>query len=859
MTSSKINKVSQAIGSQSPDFIKGEYPLFTKFLEYYYKSQEKTGLGQNILNNFLQYLDIDKLDIGILDGKTTLVESITASSDRIVVESVDSFLDNNGSILIGDEVIYYESTTDSPNISLSPGVSYEEVKLKFIGLKNLINSFDGTTTIFQLTSQDNPIGPPSAQHLQVSVYGEVLIPNVDYTVDGTNIQFTTAPRTRTPSDDSVNTFVTYLNGFVENSIVLLDNISGAFGDGKTEFALTRTSAPYEPIVDEYVIAIYDNKVLIPKVDFFIDGSTFIFTVAPINGRILSLYSIEAPVPSFGAGAKGYARINDSGQLSGITVSENGSGYRYEYPPQISINSPSGIGSGGSATSLVNGIKNVQLLEGGLGYSDTNPPTVVIQAPTKAGAKQATLRATVTNGSVSGLEVLSSGSGYTFTPRISFKQPGGATIGTVQILNGSLSGTISVTDGGQGYATAPTVYVDEPTGTNPIKAAITTTISNGQVTALNIVNAGQGYTSVPRVAIIDPVGAQVLDVTVDGSGRVTNIDLLDGGSGYEDVPSVFIVDNRTDAQGNYAGGTGATATASIFNGRITDINVTTFGSNYSSANPPTIVIQDPPTAKASAETGLNEVTGFTVNLTGANYQKAQFTGCARAASGITEYSEDGNAVFSNNTSAAAATVNTEIKCLDALFVKRLLDKYTEQFLPNVPELDYKKINVRTAIKTIKDFYSSKGTSFSIAYLFKLLYGEQISISYPKDQIIKPSAATWSIDTILRATLVRGNPVDIQDGLLQQEADIADPNILAASALVENYIAIRTSETDIYELVLSEETIQGSFTVPYKTKLGEPLGTEDSIITVDSTIGWPERNGEFLIGGTEVVRYKEKSLN
>ena len=859
MTSSKINKVSQAIGSQSPDFIKGEYPLFTKFLEYYYKSQEKTGLGQNILNNFLQYLDIDKLDIGILDGKTTLVESITASSDRIVVESVDSFLDNNGSILIGDEVIYYESTTDSPNISLSPGVSYEEVKLKFIGLKNLINSFDGTTTIFQLTSQDNPIGPPSAQHLQVSVYGEVLIPNVDYTVDGTNIQFTTAPRTRTPSDDSVNTFVTYLNGFVENSIVLLDNISGAFGDGKTEFALTRTSAPYEPIVDEYVIAIYDNKVLIPKVDFFIDGSTFIFTVAPINGRILSLYSIEAPVPSFGAGAKGYARINDSGQLSGITVSENGSGYRYEYPPQISINSPSGIGSGGSATSLVNGIKNVQLLEGGLGYSDTNPPTVVIQAPTKAGAKQATLRATVTNGSVSGLEVLSSGSGYTFTPRISFKQPGGATIGTVQILNGSLSGTISVTDGGQGYATAPLVYVDEPTGTNPIKAAITTTISNGQVTALNIVNAGQGYTSVPRVAIIDPVGAQVLDVTVDGSGRVTNIDLLDGGSGYEDVPSVFIVDNRTDAQGNYAGGTGATATASIFNGRITDINVTTFGSNYSSANPPTIVIQDPPTAKASAETGLNEVTGFTVNLTGANYQKAQFTGCARAASGITEYSEDGNAVFSNNTSAAAATVNTEIKCLDALFVKRLLDKYTEQFLPNVPELDYKKINVRTAIKTIKDFYSSKGTSFSIAYLFKLLYGEQISISYPKDQIIKPSAATWSIDTILRATLVRGNPVDIQDGLLQQEADIADPNILAASALVENYIAIRTSETDIYELVLSEETIQGSFTVPYKTKLGEPLGTEDSIITVDSTIGWPERNGEFLIGGTEVVRYKEKSLN
>ena len=103
-----INKVSQSIVSQSPDFIGSEYPLFNKFLEYYYQSQEKTGLGQNILNNFLQYLDIDKLDIGILDGKTKLVEGITATSDTIVVETIDPFLEKNGSILIGDEVIFYE-------------------------------------------------------------------------------------------------------------------------------------------------------------------------------------------------------------------------------------------------------------------------------------------------------------------------------------------------------------------------------------------------------------------------------------------------------------------------------------------------------------------------------------------------------------------------------------------------------------------------------------------------------------------------------------------------------------------------------------------------------------------------------
>ena len=69
-----INKVSQSIVNQTPAFVENDYPLFNKFIEYYYRSQEKTGLGQNILNEFLQYLDIDKLNIDVLDGATKVVE-----------------------------------------------------------------------------------------------------------------------------------------------------------------------------------------------------------------------------------------------------------------------------------------------------------------------------------------------------------------------------------------------------------------------------------------------------------------------------------------------------------------------------------------------------------------------------------------------------------------------------------------------------------------------------------------------------------------------------------------------------------------------------------------------------------------
>ena len=859
-----INKVSQSIESQSPDFIGSEYPLFNKFLEYYYQSQEKTGLGQNILNNFLSYLDIDKLDIGILDGQTTVVESLSATDDRIVVEDVGPFLDKSGSILIGDEVIFYEDIQAAPFITLTPGIGYDQVKLKWTTLASILNSFNGSTTQFPLTSQENPVAPPSAQHLIVSVYGKILIPNIDYTVSGNNIVFTTAPRTKLPADGAETTYIYYLSGFIENPILAIDNISGAFGDGKKQFTLTRSGVSYEPINEEYMNVIYDNRLLVPKVDYFVDKNQFIFKEAPLNGRFLSLHSIEAPIPSFGSGAIGFARISDTGTLTSISSSSIGSGYRYEYPPQVTINHPTG--SGAAATALVNGIKDLTLLSGGKGYSTTNPPVVQVQAPTKAGSSQATISATVENGAVTALNVTNSGSGYTFTPRITFVQPGGAKLGAPVITNGQVT-SIPVTDGGFGYTTAPTVYIDEPTGTNAIKAALRANLtSEGKVGSITVLNAGQGYHdgahqghgggAAPRVAIIDPVGAQVLETVVDGDGRVIRIDLLDGGSGFDDVPSVYIVDNRTN------GGTGATAVASIFNGQITDINISAFGSGYSAASPPEIVIQSPPQAKASADIGLNQVTGFNVTEVGSGYTKAEFIGCARAASGITSYTEDGNAVFSNHTTAASAAVGTGVKCLDALFVKRLLDKYTEQFLPDVPELDYSKIDVRTAIKTVKDFYSTKGTSFSIAYLFKLLYGENVTVTYPKDQIIKPSDATWSIDTILRATKVSGDATNIRDGLITQDADIADPNVQSASALVENYISIKTSDVEIFELVLSEETINGTFTVPYKTKLAEPLNTTDSIITVDSTVGWPERNGEFVIGSgsrTEVVQYKEKSLN
>ena len=100
--------------------------------------------------------------------------------------------------------------------------------------------------------------------------------------------------------------------------------------------------------------------------------------------------------------------------------------------------------------------------------------------------------------------------------------------------------------------------------------------------------------------------------------------------------------------------------------------------------------------------------------------------------------------------------------------------------------------------------------------------------------------------------------MKDALIEQFEDPIDTNVGYAAALVENYININVVDSSVIELVISNETLVGKFIVPYATKLSEKITTTDSVITVDSTIGWPEKNGEILIND-ELVSYKEKTLN
>ena len=122
---------------------------------------------------------------------------------------------------------------------------------------------------------------------------------------------------------------------------------------------------------------------------------------------------------------------------------------------------------------------------------------------------------------------------------SFNQMGGG-VATATAWNGWTTDTtkvvaISVTKGGSGYTSAPTVTLSGGGGSG---AAATATISNGAVTSVSLTNLGSGYTSAPTVA-------------------------FSGGSGSGATATATNVAARRDVLSSLALDQNATATVKVF--------------------------------------------------------------------------------------------------------------------------------------------------------------------------------------------------------------------------------------------------------------------------------------------------------
>jgi len=183
-----------------------------------------------------------------------------------------------------------------------------------------------------------------------------------------------------------------------------------------------------------------------------------------------------------------------GFVGKVTVTDGGSGYSTSSPPGVKFSkAPSGglDGDAGATVDAFGKVSEITVINGGA-YSKA--PTVTIDAPTGK--------------SVESISVDSPGSGYSqdHPPTVTIVGDGTGAKATATVgSKGTISG-FTVTDGGCGYTSAPTVTVAFPPAmfaNGGGGASATATIENGVVTGLVITNGGDGYTTAPSVTIDPP--------------------------------------------------------------------------------------------------------------------------------------------------------------------------------------------------------------------------------------------------------------------------------------------------------------------------------------------------------------------
>lgn len=363
-------------------------------------------------------------------------------------------------------------------------------------------------------------------------------------------------------------------------------------------------------------------------------------VAGLDYTTAPSVTIAAPPATVQATATSTAT---GGALSAIAVGN--AGFGYWTAPTVTVSAPAGGGTTASATTTVNAttgaLNAITVTSSGSGY--TAAPTLTIAAP--PAAVNATATATVSGGTVASVALSNVGNfGYWAAPRVTLSAPPATVTAAARVTTAKV---VTISNGGTGYTTAPTVTVTGGTRTSGTAWTATATVANGVVTGITVSGTGV-YSVAPTLTIAAPARATTATATATvANGRITGFTITNPGTGYTTAPTVTVaaatagtaatvrtvtltggviaVTLRSAGTGYdplalpaltfsapAGGGTQATATASVANGVITGYTITNAGSGYTSA--PTITVGAPTAgtqATATATVAGGVVTGFTV--------------------------------------------------------------------------------------------------------------------------------------------------------------------------------------------------------------------------------------------------------
>jgi alpha-tubulin suppressor-like RCC1 family protein len=203
---------------------------------------------------------------------------------------------------------------------------------------------------------------------------------------------------------------------------------------------------------------------------------------------------------------------------------------------------------------VESVIGVKITEAGAGFLTGAPPLVEFSDLDSSGAKTGGTGASAiavvgSEGRLISINVTNPGTGYQSAPVVKFYTYADAaqtvkvedtSIAAIAEISGTLSTNVNILSGGSAYKAAPTVKLSGG-GVAPATATAAVDPTTGALKQITVTNGGAGYNSRPSV-LITPVsggtGASASATFVDG--RVTRINVEQEGEGYVKPPIVTLI-------------------------------------------------------------------------------------------------------------------------------------------------------------------------------------------------------------------------------------------------------------------------------------------------------------------------------
>ena len=201
--------------------------------------------------------------------------------------------------------------------------------------------------------------------------------------------------------------------------------------------------------------------------------------------------------------------------------------------------------------------------------------------------------------------------------------------------------------------------------------------------------------------------------------------------------------------------------------------------------------------------------------------------------VPEFIKDENANFTKFLEAYYEWLETEFVEENAIEnirnVDDTVDMFVEYFERELLHPLPKSViaDKRLLMKHIRSIYGAKGTVKSYEFLFRILFGQEPEIYFPKVDMLRVSDGKWDQRKLMRVTAITGDPNDLIGQTIEQVLRYPDGSETRAAGRIESMVQFAVGTKQVYQMVISDDSLEG---VPFVAEDTEATYQIEGISTI-----------------------------